>query len=111
MDKKIIKFCDTEKKQHRFHQQKSNNWINNIDIYKIVVSNKVSVGKNGFKHFICKDDKKLCILLPIIRASNRDFDETKYVFFDKRWWIVRKISAIRENVSNTTKKEFESEPA
>ena len=48
-----------KKKQHRFHQKKSNNWINNIDIYKIVVSNKVSVGKNGFKHFVCKDDKKI----------------------------------------------------
>ena len=70
-------------KKHRFHQQKSNIWINNIDIYKIVVSDKVSVGKKGFKHFVCKDDKKLYILLPIIRASNRDFDETNMSFLIK----------------------------
>ena len=40
----------------------------NIDINKILVSDKVSFGKNGFKYFIgLKDDKKfrpLYILLP-----------------------------------------------
>ena len=42
--------------------------INNMDINKILVSNKVSFGKNGFKYFIgFKDNNKLrplYILLP-----------------------------------------------
>ena len=51
MDKK--KIGDTEIEKHKFHQYKSLISINNIDINKIVVSNKVSSGKNGFKYFIC----------------------------------------------------------
>ena len=35
--------------------------MNDIDINKIVVFNKLSVGKQDFKYFIgYKDDKKLC---------------------------------------------------
>ena len=67
----------------------------NIDINKIIVSNKVSFDKNGFKLFIgYKDAKKfraLCIVLPKMTACRKDFDEIKYVFFDKRWWIIRII--------------------
>ena len=52
----------------------------NIDINKIVVSNKVSFGKKGFKYFIGYKDAKirpLCIFLPKMSAYRRDFDETK----------------------------------
>ena len=44
MDKKVIKFGDTEIEKHEFHQRKSPILINNIDIVKIVASNKVSFG-------------------------------------------------------------------
>ena len=37
---KIIKFDDTEIEEYKFHQYKSPILINNIDITKIVVSNK-----------------------------------------------------------------------
>ena len=61
----------------------------NIDINKIAVSNKVSFGKKGFKHFIgYKDAKKitpLCIFLPKMSPYRRDFDDAKYIsFFNKR---------------------------
>ena len=49
--KKIIKFGDIEIEKKKFHQYKSPLSINNIDINKIVVSNKVSFGKNDFKYF------------------------------------------------------------
>ena len=52
MDKKVIKFGDTEIEKHEFHQHKSPILRNNIDINKIVVSNKVSFGKKGFKYSI-----------------------------------------------------------
>ena len=44
MDKKVIKFGDTEIEKHEFHQHKSRILISNIDINKIAASNKVSFG-------------------------------------------------------------------
>ena len=41
MDKKIIKLDDTEIERYKFHQYKSPISINDIDINKIVVSNKL----------------------------------------------------------------------
>ena len=60
MEKTIIKFGDIEIQKQKFHQHKGPVSIKNIDINKIVVSNKVSLGKKGFKYFIgYKDTKKL----------------------------------------------------
>ena len=57
----------------------------NIDIDKVIVSNKVSFGENGFKYFVgYKDDNKirpLCIYLPKMSAYRKNFDETKYMSF------------------------------
>ena len=48
------------KKKHKFHQHKSPTSIKNIDINKIVVSNKFSFGEKDFKYFISyKDAKKI----------------------------------------------------
>ena len=59
MDKKIIKFDDTETEKFKFHQHKSTNLIDNIDVNKIVIPNKFSFSKKDFKHFIgYKDAKK-----------------------------------------------------
>ena len=44
MDKKVVKIGDTEIEKHEFHQHKIPILINNIDINKIVASNKVSFG-------------------------------------------------------------------
>ena len=51
-----------EIEKQNFHQHKKPILIKNININKIVVSNKVSFGKKGFKYFVCyKDAKKLDI--------------------------------------------------
>ena len=52
MEKAIIKFEDIEIEKQKFHQHKRPISIKNIDINKIVVSNKVSFGKKSFKYFI-----------------------------------------------------------
>ena len=52
MVKIIIKFGDNEIEKERFHQHKRPISINKIDINKIVVSNKTSLGKKGFRYFI-----------------------------------------------------------
>ena len=57
MDKKVVKFDDTEIEEYKFHQNKSSIWINDIGINGIVVSNKLPFRKQ--EYFIgCKDDKK-----------------------------------------------------
>ena len=43
VDKKIIKFDDTEIEEYEFHQYKSPILINDTDINAIVVSNKFSI--------------------------------------------------------------------
>ena len=58
MDKKIVKFGDFEIEKQKFHQHKRPISIKNLDINKIVVSNKVSLGKKGFKYFIGYKDAK-----------------------------------------------------
>ena len=56
---KAIKFGDVEIQKQKFYQYKQLISIKNIDINKIVVSNKFSFGKKGFKYFIgYKDAKK-----------------------------------------------------
>ena len=52
MDKKIIKFDDTEIEEYKFHQRKIPILINDIDINKKVVSNKVPFSKEDFKYFL-----------------------------------------------------------
>ena len=51
-----------------YHLQKRSTSIKNVDVIKIVVSNKVSFWKKGFKYFIgykdTKKNKPLCIFLP-----------------------------------------------
>ena len=60
MEKTIIKFGDIEIQNQKFHQHKGPILINNIDINKMLVSNKVSFGEKGLKYFIgYKDAKKL----------------------------------------------------
>ena len=65
MDKQIIKFDDTETEEYKFHQNKCPISIKNIEINKIVVSNKLPIDKQDFKYFIgYKDSDKirpLCI--------------------------------------------------
>ena len=48
MDKKNVKFYDTEIEEDEFYQYKSPISINKIDINKIIVSNKFPFGRQYF---------------------------------------------------------------
>ena len=48
MDTKIIKFVDTKIKKHKLYCHKTPILTTNVNIIKIVVSNKVFFDKNGF---------------------------------------------------------------
>ena len=57
--KETITFGNNEVEKRSFHQYKSPILINDLDISKIVVSNKVSFGKKGCKYFaVYEEDKK-----------------------------------------------------
>ena len=75
MGKTIIKFGDIKIKNQKLYQHKRSTSIKNIDINKIVVSNKVSFGKKDFKFFIdYKEARKirpLCIFLPKMNAYRK----------------------------------------
>ena len=112
---KIIIFGDIEIQKQKFHQHKKPISIKDIDIDKIIVSNKVSFGKKAFKYFISYIDAKkirpLCILLLKMCAYRKDFDETKYMsFLIKDDELLEKYNEIWEKVKNIIKKEFDSEP-
>ena len=49
MEKTIMKFGDIEIEKQKFYQRKIHISMKNIDINKIVVSNKVFFGKKSFK--------------------------------------------------------------
>ena len=62
MEKIIIKFGDIKIKKQKLHQYKRPFSIDDIDVNKIVVSNKVSFDKNRFKYFTgYKDTKNFCL--------------------------------------------------
>ena len=87
--------------------------IDNLDINKIVVSNKIFFGKKDFKYFIgYKDAKKvrpLSIFLPKLSTYRRDFDKIKCMsFLIKDEKLLEKYNGIWKNVSNIIKKEFDS---
>ena len=91
MDKKTIKFDDIEIEGYGFHQHKSLISINDIDINKIVLSNKLPFGKQDFKYFIgYKDAEKirpLCIFHPKMNIYKRDFDKTRCMYFLKKFYL------------------------
>ena len=88
--------------------------INNININKIVVSNKFPFSKQDFKFFIgYKDNKEirpLCIFFSEINIYKRYSDMTKCMYFmikdEKK---IHRHMAICEKVSNIIKKKIYSE--
>ena len=112
MDKKVIKFDDTESEEYKFYLQKSPIVINDIDINETVVSNKFPFGKQDFKYFIVYKDNKeirpLCIFFPEI-IYKRYSDKTKCTYFmikdekkiDKNVTILEKVSKIIKKFLNS----------
>ena len=56
--KTVINADDIEIQKQKFHKHKRPISMKNIDFNKIVVSNKDSFGKKGFKYFIGYEDAK-----------------------------------------------------
>ena len=85
MNKKILKFDETEIEEYEFHQYKSLSSIKDIDINEIVVSNKFSFVKQDFKYFIGykynKEIRPFCIFFPDMSIYKKYYDKTKCMYF------------------------------
>ena len=88
MDKKVIKFDDTEIEEYEFHQYKRHISINDIDTNKIIVSNKFPSGKQDYKYFIgCKDSEQIrlwCIFYPQMTIYIKNLMKIDKFIFNKR---------------------------
>ena len=80
--------------------------ISDVNVNKIIASNKVPFGKTGLKYFIgYKDDRKvrpLCIILPKITAYRRNIFEAKCTrFMIKGNQLPEKYNKNWDKVSNS----------
>ena len=87
MNEELLIFDENRINKRKFHYTKTPIWINNEDIHKTLVSDKIAFGKKSYEYFIrYKDGRRishLCIMLPEMSGYVKMFDETKYVFVEK----------------------------
>ena len=102
MENTIIKIDDIKIPKQKFHQHRRPISIENGEIDKIVVSEKV-----GYRD--AKKSKPLCVFLPKMTTYRKYFDEIKYVsFLIKDDKLLEKYNEIWDKVSYTIPKEFGS---
>ena len=100
---------DTEIKKHKFHYHKNPILIDDVDINKIIVSNKVSFRKTCFKYFTGTKIKKFkslnqYIVLPKRSGYTKSFIATKYMsFLIKDDEFLDKYNKICDQFSNSIK--------
>ena len=75
MSKEILTFGDTEIEKNKFYRHKSSVPLKNVDIEKVLVSNKISLVKNNINTMVN------CIM---IKRISKSYDgQTKWMeFFD-----------------------------
>ena len=87
MCKEILTFGDTEIKNNKFYYHKTPIFLGDVDIEKVLVSNKISFGERNYKYFIgylYNDNKAkpLHIMLPKTSAYVKSCDgQTKWMYF------------------------------
>ena len=110
MRTEIIAFDNIEIENHKFYNKRNPLLMDDVDIDKIIASNKVSF-KKGYKYFIgYKDGEEvipLCIRVPQINSNARILEGTECMSFlipaDE---LLEKYNKIWNKVSNNIKKRF-----
>ena len=115
MSKVILRFDNIKVTKSACHSSKYPTDINEIDIKKILIFDKVLYGKKGFKYFNGYKNhgkiKPFCIMLPKIIGYVKYFDEIEYTpFLIKDEELLELYSKIWNKFINLMKKEFDSEP-
>ena len=83
-----------------------------VDIEKVLVSNKISLGEKNYKYFNCNKIKPLNIMLSKTSTYVKSYDgETKWMYvLIEDDDLLEKYNTIWDKVSVDIKKEFDSEP-
>ena len=116
MSGKNINFDYKKIRKSNLYKKKKLNRIDDIDVYKILVSKKEPYGtKDSLKYFIRYNDndiiRPLCIRLPQMTGYARKFDENLTMSFkvnDKQ--ILKNYNKIWKKVENSWNIDFESKP-
>ena len=118
MGKEISKFGNIEIEKNKFYHHKTSIFWRDVDIEKVLVSNKISFGENNYEHFIDylyngNKVKLLNIMLPktsaYAKSYNRQIKWTYFLIEDND--LLEKYNAIWDKISADIKKEFHSKPA
>ena len=87
MDKEIIIFGDIELEKHKFGRYKTPIFLEDVDIKRVLLSNKISSGEKNYEYFIdyLHDDfkvKPLYIMLPETSSYVKSYHgQTKLMYF------------------------------
>ena len=112
----FLRFGNIRIVKRKFHYRESPYLKENVDICKILISNKVSFRKKCYKCFISHkdDDFKIKPIRMMLMMSGyvKSFDEPKYMsFLIKDDELLKTFNKIWDKVSSSVKKVFNSEPA
>ena len=117
MGKEILTFGNIDIEKNKFYRHKTAIFLEDVDIEKVSVSNKIYFGEKNYKYFIGYlhngiKVKPLNIMLPKTSAYVKSYDrQTKWMYFlieDDD--LLEKYNTIWVKVSADIKKEFDSEP-
>ena len=117
MGKDILTYGYIGIEKSKFYRHMTPILLRDVDIEKVLVSNKISFGEKNYKYFIgyLYNDHKvkpLHIMLPKTSAYVKSYDgQTKWMYFlieDDD--LLEKYNTIWDKVSADIKKEFDSEP-
>ena len=113
MGKEILTFKGIEMEKNEIYLHKIPIFLGDVDIQKVLVSNKISFGEKNCKYFIgylYNGNKPLNIMSPKTSAYVKSYDEqTKWMYFlIKDDDLLEKYNTIWDKVSADVKKEFDS---
>ena len=82
MGKEILTFRNIEIEKNKFYRNKTPIFLKDVDIEKVLVSNKISFGEKSYKYFIGYLYKPIHVMLLKTSAYVKSYDgQTKWMYF------------------------------
>ena len=104
-------------KKNKFYRHKTLILLEDVDIEKVIVCNRISFGEKNYKYSIGylydnHEVKPLHIMLPKTSPYIKSYDgQTKWMYFlIDDYNLLEKFNTIWDKVNADIKKEFDSEP-
>ena len=116
-EQEVLRFSNIEIEKNKFYCHKSPVFKKDVDIEKVLVSNKISSAEKSYKYFVgqlyydCKF-KPLHIMLPKTSPCVKSYDgQIKQTYFlIEEDDLLEKYNTILCKVQADVKKEFDSKP-